>query len=187
MRSVKIYTAPVGEPVTVEQVKLAARVDYVDDDAMIAQWITTARELAEAFHGRAYLNQTIDLSFDRFPCTPLDLPRPPLVSVTSVTVTDINGVTTDVTSSFEVDNNSEPGRIAFKWGYHWPAIILKEIGGVKIRYVAGYGTSASNTVPQFVKDAIILWCSWKNDNRTAEVEAPAAFYSLLRQDRCFCK
>jgi len=188
MRSIKVYTPPAIEPVTVAEVKAMARVDISDDDTLINDWIKVGRELAENFQGRSYINQTIDSIYDSLPCMPIVIPRPPLVSITSITITDINGLDASIaTTDFDIDTNNEPGRICFKWGKTWPFMNVREINCLKIRYLAGYGATEA-LVPQCVKDAIALYVIYRYENRAAEITTvPDHFYNLLRQDRIFTK
>jgi hypothetical protein len=61
------------------------------------------------------------------------------------------------------------------------------MSSVKIRFAAGYGLDASD-VPQNIRDAIMLYCGWRNENRAAEVGSePEQFFNLLRHDRMSIK
>ena len=76
--------------VTLERAKKHLRVDFSDDDALIAAYIPAAVGYAEAFMGRALVDTTYDLVLDAFPRgrQPLVLPRPPLIALDGVYVTD---------------------------------------------------------------------------------------------------
>lgn len=180
---IKVSTAPTSEPVTVDDVKLACHIDHSTEDTLITGWIKTARELAEGYTRRAFMQQTIRLTYDEFPETPILLPRAPAVSLTSIAYYDTDNTAAMISASDLItDFDSEPAQIELAYGIDWPSVVLRPMSSVKIEYVAGYGSSAVN-VPQRFKDAILLWCTWRNENRTAEVSAPEQFWSLLRPDR----
>jgi uncharacterized phiE125 gp8 family phage protein len=184
MQSLKVITAPTIEPVSLDEVKLCARIDSDVEDTILLSWIKAARELAEGFQRRSYITQTLELTFDEFPCLPMYIPRPPLASISTVKYFDYQNTETSIAlTDFIVDADSEPGRLDFAYNKLWPAVTLRPMAAVKIRYTAGYGAAAS-AVPAVVKDAIMLYCSYRNENRTAEVDAvPEHFYNLLRPDR----
>lgn len=200
-----IITPPAIEPVTLDEAKLHARIAYDVEDALIEQWIASARKTAEDFQRRAYIAQTLELSFDQFPATPILLPRPPAIWVKSIKYYDyLNAVTTlyekfddpltttveagdepSTNDDFLIDTDNEPGRICLAYGIMWPSVMLRDMNSVKIRYVAGYGDAATD-VPEPVKDAIMLYCAHMSENRASEEDAiPKQFFDILRQDRVF--
>lgn len=189
MGRLKIITGPAVEPLTADEVKTHTHVSHSAEDALIASWIKSGRELAEGYQRRAYITQTLELSFDSFPDTPFYLPRSPLQSVTSVTYTDyLNADTVWAAANYIVDTGGEPGRIDLAYSVTWPAVTLRSINSVKIRFVAGYGATAL-FVPENVKDAIMLYCAYRYNNRqgaeqTGDVpDVPETFWTLLRHDR----
>jgi hypothetical protein len=91
-----------------------------------------------------------------------------------------------------IDTSSEPGRISLGYSVQWPTVTLRPINSVKIRFTAGYGDAGGTTttpdfviesVPSSVKDAIYVYCAWRNENRAGEVDLPKQFYDILRPDR----
>lgn len=153
----KLITAPAVEPVVLADARAALGLDEVDAtlDANLTRRCTTARQWAEDFTGRALINQTWELVLDGFPGNEIELLKAPLVSVTSVKYLDTSGVEqTLATSSYVVDTDSDPGRVYLAYGESWPS--TRDIqNAVRIRFVAGYGTAASN-VPNPIKDAILI-------------------------------
>jgi len=193
-----VITEPTVEPVTAEQVKTYVHIDHSTEDAIIENWIKTARKLAENFQRRAYARQTLELSFDFFPAMPIPIPRPPLVSVRSFKYFDYKNTETsfDLSDMFDIDYNHEPGRIAFAYQKSWPSVSLRTLDCVKIKCVAGFdrvykaGTTTespnSDYIPAAVKDAIYLYCGYRNENRSGETpEIPKQFYDLLMDDRFY--
>lgn len=192
--SFKVTTAPTVEPVTTAEVKTHTRISGTDQDLQIAKWIKSGRELAEAFQRRAYLNQTIEVSFDNFPLVPFHLPRSRVITVQSIkyyttenTEVEVynSSVPVGTESNYLIDTDSEPARITLAYGCSFPSAVLRTINSFKVIYTAGYGTTAA-TVPENVKDAILLYCDWRYENRAAETNAvPEQFYNLLDSGRIF--
>lgn len=133
------------------------------EDTLLTALIVAAREYCEAYQNRAYLTQTIEMSLDGWPAFPVEIPRPPLASVTSIKYYDTaNTEYTLAGTSYFVDADSDPGRIALAYGASLPTTTLREIGAVKIRYAAG-----GATVPQRVKQSMLLLIGYWYENREA--------------------
>jgi len=186
----EIVTPPSEEPITVQEAKDHLRVDIIDDDALIALYITAAREWCEAFLRRAMITQTFDLTLDQWPCkNQIQLPRPPLQSVTSVTYIDQDNVsyTFDSTDYYVVTGS--PGRLVLNNNASWPSETLRDVAGITIRFVAGYGLAAS--VPELFKSAIKLMVGDLYENRESTIvgqglsvtTAPFGVKSLLMPQR----
>lgn len=187
--ALKLYAAPSTEPVSLAEAKAQCRVDSTDDDAFITGLIAAAREMAEKVARRAFVTQTWDLVLDAWPDSDqIELPRPPLQSVMSVTYVDDDGVSaTFPSSSYLVDTDSEPGRVVLKTGYTWPSATLQAANGVRVRFVAGYGAAAA--VPAHLAAAIKLLVGHWYENREATAagdvarEVPLGVQALLTLDR----
>jgi uncharacterized phiE125 gp8 family phage protein len=183
-----LVTAPTREPVTVEEIKDHLRIDIDTEDELIAVWIKVARAHCEKLQNMVYLTQTWDWYLDDFPAVPIDVPLPPLQSVTSIKYTDTDDSEATVTASdYRIDTYSVPGRINLAYGVSWPAVTLKTLNGVVIRFVAGY--TGVNKVPQETKAAIKLLVGHLYEHReetsTERVlkNIPIGIYSLLDIDR----
>lgn len=179
----KVIIKPASEPVTVDEVKLYTRIPHTVEDSLISIWIEAARKAAEDYQHRTYVTQTWTLFFDRFPGSCFLIPRPPLISIESIKYYDTDNVETEFDSSnYFVDTTSEVGRVSLNFGGQWPAITLRPINGVMVTFVCGYG--AALDVPDDVKEAIMLYCAWRYENRTAEAgELPRNFYDILNPDK----
>lgn len=205
-------TAPAEEPLTLAEAKAHLRVDASNEDDLIAALIVAARELAETRQRRALVTQTWDLTLDRWPYgggyydrairqmgpgsplwlpntgqLPIELPRPPLQSVTSIAYVDPEGNSQTLDPSAYVVSTGTPGRIAPAYGLTWPSI-RNQIDAVTIRYVAGYG--AASAVPKATKQAILLLVGHLYENREAVavnvganiLELPMGVEALLMAD-----
>lgn len=194
-QALKLQAAAAEEPITLEAAKAHLRIrgsDTTQDTYIESTLIPTARKVAEDFQHRAYISQTWDLYLDGFPsCGYIEIPRPPLQSVTSIVYTLEDGSTATVDSaSYAVDAVSEPGRIILKDGETWPSDALLVGPSVKVRFVAGYG-AAGSSVPAEILRAIYLLIGHYMDNRevmltgTIGMPIPMAAETLLMSDRFF--
>lgn len=135
----KINTPPSAEPISLTEAKAHLRVDGTDDDALITSLIVTARQHVEAETERILITQTWDLYEDEFPDV-IEIPYPPLQSISVITYTDEDGVTqTLATSVYTVDMDSEPGQVYEAYNQTWPNT-RNEDKVVKVTFVAGYAT-----------------------------------------------
>jgi uncharacterized phiE125 gp8 family phage protein len=160
-----LVTGPAGEPVSLGEAKGHLRVDISEDDALIGGLITAARMHVEQHLKRALMTQTWELVLDCFPSSGgIRLPLPPLASVVSVKYTDVDGVEgTFAASNYLVDTDREPGLVRLKRSSAWPAVELQEVGGVRVRYVAGYGNAGAT--PRPIRQAILLLVGSLYENR----------------------
>jgi uncharacterized phiE125 gp8 family phage protein len=129
-------------------------------DPELVRLITAARDRFEGATRRAGITQTWDWILDAFPCGDyLELPKPPLQSVTSVKYYDTGGtLQTWSTDNYVVEAPAGPrasrGRISLKQSCVWPVAIAQR-GAVQIRFVCGYGAAAS-AVPARLRSAMLL-------------------------------
>lgn len=164
-----IKTSPVAdavvEPVTVAEIKNHLRVTENDEDILIAGLITAARKIVEQYTRRALITQTFRLYLDEFPDSDLiELPYPPLISVSSVTYTDPDGVSRTLSPLlYQVDNRSTPGRILLSSDGAWPSTD-DNVNAVTIEYLAGYGATGA-AVPSPIRLAITHLVSHWFENR----------------------
>ncbi len=82
-------------PLTLAEAKAHGRVVVADDDTLLTSYLLVAADVVEKMSGQALLAQTWIRTATDFPCDdgePIVLPRPPIVSVTSVQYRDENDV-----------------------------------------------------------------------------------------------
>jgi hypothetical protein len=142
-------------------------------DAVVNAAIATATTALENYTGRAIGVQTLDWYPDetdsdvhrvwrasavfisdgcwRWPISYFDLPRPPLVSVTSIKYLDADHVEQTFSSAdYWVSGVGRTGRITLKSGSVWPTVGAYP-DAVVIRFVAGY-----SAVPEPLISAVLL-------------------------------
>ena len=167
MGTLKILDATV-EPLTLAEAKLHLRVDGNTEDALITALITATRQAAEFRCQRTLLQTTWELTQDAF-TDALRLQYPRLMAVESVKYLDTAGVLqTLANTEYLVDADSEPGYVVPS-GNGWPGT-FNQINAVKVRYTAGYGTTADK-VPQPIKQWMLLHIGHYYRNREASVGA----------------
>lgn len=180
--SLVLVTAPAREPVSVADVKAWARVDHQLDDVIIAGLITNVRQQfdGDTWFGRALMTQTWDLFLDAFPCEEIGVPLPPLQAVTSITYTDSVGIVQTLSpSEYAVDTASEPGRIVPAYGTFWPSTQSGIPNAVTVRFVAGYGSTAT-AVPQPIRDWIKQAAAYLYQHRETSSLPDSFFWSMAR-------
>jgi len=181
-------TSPTSETsllaTTVESVKQHLRVTHNDDDAYINLLIMAATAQVEVTTNRQMINATYAYKLDDFPVE-IELPKPPLSSVTSITYVDVDGDTQTVSSAdYTVYTTGVVGRIGRSYGAIWP--IARNIPeAVTVTYVAGYGATPAS-VPAGIKHAInLLVGHWYTNREAIDMDSmanmkvvPFAFKSL---------
>ena len=160
--SLTLVTPPSAgsEPILLDEVKLQVLQGLDVDDSFLATIaIPAARDRAETITGRVFLTQTWDLYLDAWPCGGIDLPLPPLRSVTHVKYLNTSGVLTTLTvnTDYVVDAPAGPrcrrGRVTLPPGAVWPAT-YSQANAIVVRFIAGYG--AAEDVPPMLKTAMLL-------------------------------
>jgi uncharacterized phiE125 gp8 family phage protein len=178
-------------------------------DSYVRSLVIAAREFVEVYQSRALITQQWRMDLDGFPpryvaayqqgselalvsCVDLErglirLPKPPLISVDSVTYVDPDGATQTLDPSLYVVNTSElRGEITLAYGASWPST-RSQRHAVSVLFTCGYGSAAA--VPETTKQAMKLLIGQWNENREATIDAkfaqevPFAVSSLLWLNR----
>ena len=187
---IRLITPPVGEPITLTEMRLHLRLDddgdsppAHPDDPLIQVLMVAAREYVENYLGRACAPQTFEIASRNFqPCNYLlhgygsfiELPMSPVASIVSVIYTDGAGVDQTVASSdYTLDQFSDPALLWAKDGTQWP-IPGRGPNMVRVRYVAGYdlpGDSPNvNPLPSSIIAAMKLVVGNYYENREAAAQ-----------------
>jgi uncharacterized phiE125 gp8 family phage protein len=149
-----LTSPPAEEPVTLLDAKAQLKLDSTDDDALVTSLITAARARAEWHTGRAFVTQGWSLWLDAWPSAGIvEIPLPPLVSVSYVKTCDRDDAATIVaTSAYRIDTASAPGRLALRSAPPFAAN-LRRLNAIEIAFTAGYG--GASAAPQPIKQAIL--------------------------------
>ncbi|MEY2690705.1 MAG: hypothetical protein RL375_4905 [Pseudomonadota bacterium] len=191
--NVSLYSAPAAEPLDAAAVKTHSRISTSADDTYIGTLIVAARRQVEAITGRSLINQTWDMWLDAWPDgDSIWLPFGcPLASVTGVYYTGSDGVEDTLAATYyDVDTTSEPGRVVLGYGDSWPTDSLRPSRGIRVRYVAGYG-SAGTAVPADLLHAVKMLAGHWYENREPIIvgqaisNVPWSVNALLDQFRVF--
>jgi len=172
-RGVKIITPPAEEQITLAEARLQLSLDDDGDsppshplDSLIADKISAAREYCEDYLGRSLAQQTVELSLDQFYASgesssgAIELPLPPVISITSVIYLDVDGepITMDE-DAYRLDNYSEPAWLFPAYGTTWPAAYAVS-NAVKIRALCGYSlrddSPETNPLPAKYRQAMMV-------------------------------
>ena len=164
-----LYTPPTEEPVTLAEIKDHLHISSTAEDSLLTLYAQMAREAVEGECWRALMPQTWDLYLPGWPAGGvIEIPRPPLQSVTSIKYTDDEGaVHTFAASNYRVDTASEPGRVVLAPDASWPSDTLDSSNPVVVRFVAGYADASA--VPGMAKAAILLQIGEIYANREAVI------------------
>jgi uncharacterized phiE125 gp8 family phage protein len=148
----ELVTAPTLRPLTLADAVNFCRVNDSADNALVEALIDAARQKAETLAGRTLLTTTWDLKLPAFP-TAIDLPMPPVASVTSVSYYDLDNAlqTLAVTTQYLTYCGNKTGRVYLPNGTTWPSTYDRP-DAVIVRYVAGWTSAA------LVPACLVQWC-----------------------------
>lgn len=196
----EVTTPPTQEPVTKDELKMFGRLDGNHEDELLQSFIISARIAVEKFIGLALMAQTITVRYDYWPGVytfpyvgayranypqyfegygrGVPFPIAPVSSVTSIATVDEDGAETAYDAdNYYVDLTGNNPVITIKFGTTPPTNTVRDSRGIKMVYIAGYGTRAQ--VPEPLKEAIKLWAMFIYENRTTGAKPPAAARGLL--------
>ena len=156
--TLKLITPASTFPVTRAEAKNQCRIDsdITADDTRIDMLIEAATLACEHELGdRALMTQTWERVLDEFPGDAIELGKPPVASIVSVTYIDGNGDTQTLASSaWSHDTDTDEGRwLLPAINTDWPST-LDTANAVRVRFTCGYG--AADDVPAAVKTWILL-------------------------------
>lgn len=181
--SAVLLSAPLLEPVGLDEAKAWLKLDGTDEDGIVSALVTAGRLSIEAATGRLLISQTWRLTLDVWPPTSsLDVRLAPVQSIVAIRSYDAASVVTNYnTSDFLLDRASVPARIV-------PAtqslpFTNRLAGGIEIDLLLGYGPAASD-VPRLLRQAILvlvaLWFENRGDAPTSAGSAlPSAVEALI--------
>lgn len=158
--TLRLITAPLKLPVTVEEVRDYLNRQDDDKDELIERLIRAATAYYDGFTdgilGHALITQTWEYVSNEFPSgDEIKLARPPIQSVTSVKYDGTSA--DDVTfspGSYTVDLTRSWAYVVLNSSESWPST-KDAINAVRVRFVAGYGAEPEN-VPENIRTGILF-------------------------------
>jgi uncharacterized phiE125 gp8 family phage protein len=181
----KVITPPATEPVTLAEVRTQIGITDAADtasDTTITRRIIEARQWVESHIRRALITQTLEIRLNCFQKF-IELPYPPVASITSVKYIDIDGTEQTVSSAnYVLDDYPLVPFVREAYGTTWPSP-RDEHNAVRVRYVAGYG--AASAVPESIKEAVMLivghWMNFQpqSENGVLLARIPFAVHDIL--------
>lgn len=170
-----LVSGPASEPVTLAQAKAHLRVDFTEEDDLIAALITVAREIVENILNRSIYTQTWKLTLDSFPYPTsfetiapdernpyqyilkkfaIYVPQGGVTAIDSIQYLSPSGMRTVDSSLYRVDTNAKPCRIMPIDGFTWPVVEYTAPGCVEVTFTAG--SYDDTTCPQSIRHAMLL-------------------------------
>jgi len=144
----QLVTAPTCYPVTLAEAKAHLKVTWSEEDAIIYALIRAATEKAEQYTGRKLVYQTHKLFLEawtgddpnRYFTGGFYLPWGTLQSVTHIkyTDTDDDQETWDSSTEYEIDTDSDPGRVMLAYNKSFPTAALRPYNPIEIQFVCGW-------------------------------------------------
>jgi uncharacterized phiE125 gp8 family phage protein len=156
--------------VSVEDARAHLVLDHREDDTLLAGYLRTALDWLtppRGWIGRSLMRQTLRLDMPTWCLRPIELPAPPLVSVTSIKYFDADNAeqTLDPTC-YLLDEDT------LVWTRHFtePALYERPFA-VRITYLAGFENAAA--MPAAIKTGVLQLVSHWYENRDAVATAGA--------------
>lgn len=180
-----------GLVVSRSEMQAYLRFDDSAEDSLIDSELAAAQDYVQGIIGKQLLTATYDYKLPRFPSPygPVELPRLPLQSVTSVKYYNTEGTLTTMTVTTEYTTQAgtdhAKGYVLPAYGLCWPQTRGYD-RDVVIRFVCGYGLAAA--VPDVIKQQIKLIVHHWFYNRGAiacgnQTRAQLAFDALAEFNR----
>jgi uncharacterized phiE125 gp8 family phage protein len=189
-----VVTPPAAEPISLAEFKLAARVTNAAEDTLITSVIIpAARRRYETDTRRQVVTATYDWFLCDFPPrrsgeeSRIEIPLPPLASITSVKYVDVEGTLQVLDSAkYKVTQGKEPGQIYPAPEEEWPetqTTLTDE--RVQIRFVAGRAVGAVDPVDKMAIQLLALhWFENREavivDERVSIESLPLGYEALVR-------
>lgn len=151
--TLRLIQGPAVEPVTLGAAKTHLRVTHDQEDALIEQYVRTARIQCEEILERSLITSVWERVLDAFPDREIELGMPPVIRALEVRYIRPDGTTTVLENTgYVLDDVREPGWLLPVGS--WPNT-LDTINAVRVRFEAGFGASPGD-VPEPVRQWILV-------------------------------
>lgn len=165
-----VVVTPPPAIVSLVEAKEHCRVDFSDDDALLAGYVAAATGMLDGPDGwlqRALGVQVLKTTLRGFPGEPFVLPMAPVSAINDVTYVAADGTVIELDPS--VYDLSADGELELAWGQAWPTP-RDPRAPVEILYTAGY-----QVLPDTIRTAILIMTADLYANRESGGSGPAAF------------
>jgi len=183
----KVTTAPASEPVSLAELKASLRITDTAQDSLLTQYIIDARDMAERFTGRKFIEQTLTSYTERnytignewwsgirqghvgysLGCPSyIEFDWAPAVEISSVVTIDTSNSESAYAATnyyLESFDDDKLPKMQFNNNASLPGDLRRE-NAWKIVWKAGYGT-ASTDVPASIRRAILMLAGHLYENR----------------------
>lgn len=177
MAVLRLITAPVVEPVTIDDVRLHCRLtemeeidggspDALIEESLLNSLITVARQTLEHYVG-PLITQTWEQYEQDWPGgDSLRLWKARVQTVSGVAYTDADSTEATLdTDYYTADTISEyRPAVVLNYNYAWPQVTLHPVNPIKVTFTAGYGDEAGD-VPEPIRQALLLLIAHFYENR----------------------
>lgn len=185
-----VKTLPSGFASNIVEVKglLDIAADDSKDDSLIRFLMEAADKRFEQSTNRRLLQQTWLAYYNDWPYADendrMEIPFPPLQSVTTVKYTDAAGAQwTYDPLRYNVDTEGAPGGIVLNYFSSWPNASLKTVNPIEIEFVCGYGSQTSAVPPDIRMALAMMVEKWFHERSTSDL--PAFSQAVIDNYRIF--
>lgn len=160
---------PSVPPVSLDELKAAARVDFDDDNVILQSYLDAAIGYLDGWSGilgRALINQGWGVAVSAWPMQAIPLR---FADVSSATVTYYDRDDTKQTlpaNAYEIVHRETGDLLYFRGSFTRPALNSERIAAVEVEFITGYG-DAPKDVPAPIRTAILLLACHLYENREA--------------------
>ena len=178
---IELKTAPATVALTLAGVKQQAFINTTKYDTMISAEIDKAIAEAEQYTGRRLIDQSIYIYYDRDEYADrmraykdsLLLSSLNVSAITEVlTYDDLNSPTTVTASDYRLSGNVLSAESNLVFNEATPASLtnIRQVDGVRVEVVAGYGAAAANVPGTIIYAANQLVAYWAQNGKLASTE-----------------
>lgn len=182
-----LKTAPILEPIGINEVKDNSRISIDEDDILIQAKILGVRQMVEKIYDLAIITQTWTMYLDWLPRC-IEIFKRPVQKINSIKYLDGDGVSQTLASNqYIVDVNSRPPRVVPAIAASWPYVQPRP-AAVAVEFDAGYGDTPDK-VPQNVIQYLLIKVADFYENRESYTEARIETHdfvdNLMNPERLF--
>ena len=162
-------TSPTTLPISLVSIKDHLRIERDESfyDSDLTELIYAARDYIQEETHLTIINTQFSATWDCWPAEKVHIPAWPIVSVDSITYTDVDGnAQTLSTSLYRTSLVQVPAYVIPAISDDWPDLLLDAIDAVNVNFTAGYGTAATD-VPYMVRHLFKLLVGHWFKNREA--------------------